>query len=695
MLTLHKNALLWRWDDDPLGSGAASEAQKQKQSALFSHRIAALYAHESLPDYVLLVGDQGQVTLTDLDLNVKASHQPVNEGETLVNAFIFSRDSCSFAPTRTCSRQGAVLVLVSTQGENLIIQSLSLDPDGVVIPLGTSPISSFKGTILLNISCSASGLLTILESNGTLHSFLLESPDQDSIVVNITTDPIHLRSLTVIKSTQESSSLHFNEIAILSLTASHVLLAGVTFGAAPEIILLLLDMQYSVVLASHTLNIPSSVSRSKKQGMQIRLVGGRRDHDQALLLLSPDISSAMANGASDAATLDSSARSSIFVVPIAVPKISTIANAMGRASLTAKWLGQTDSQVDAPAGDLDSSQNKLLNVMRTAMEQKRVDAADRAFFQWVTEHDASTAQKPSYLSHRFVQQILEIVFRQPKGSNATSDIPYSPKVVRTLLEKKAVTSGMLERGLLSALRPRHDWDSMVTALTSVIDIPEDDVVSFLHEVILAQQKRQPAGGEDAMQVDSSANPDLPSLRKVLSLIVVYPVTAPAMRLAIRQQLKDAEELDAILEVIVQWIEEWCSEDPRLLPEQVKKDERGITVPIYTSKPMTDLPALDKVLAFLQILLDSSALAFLSHPHSQRLIRQIFSLLEPEISFNDSIEQLRGPLEPFAKAHAKAASDVLHGTQKQDPKVDWRKRKKAAHEQAAVAIGVYQVEELVL
>ena len=113
--------------------------------------------------------------------------------------------------------------------------------------------------------------------------------------------------------------------------------------------------------------------------------------------------------------------------------------------------------------------------------------------------------------------------------------------------------------------------------------------------------------------------------------------------------------------------------------------------IYTSSSRS----ISQILAFLQVLLDSSFLTFLTHSASQQHIRQIFSILEPEVSFNDSIEQLRGPLQPFVKAHAKAASDVLHGTQKQDPKVDWRKRKKAAHDKAEMAIGVYQIEELVL
>ncbi len=86
---------------------------------------------------------------------------------------------------------------------------------------------------------------------------------------------------------------------------------------------------------------------------------------------------------------------------------------------------------------------------------------------------------------------------------------------------------------------------------------------------------------------------------------------------------------------------------------------------------------------------------LTHPPSHPLIREVFSYLQPELSFSDDVELLRGPLEPFAKAHAKALAESIPGAEKPGQNVDWRKRKKAFHEQANMAIGVYQIEEIVL
>ena len=97
-----------------------------------------------------------------------------------------------------------------------------------------------------------------------------------------------------------------------------------------------------------------------------------------------------------------------------------------------------------------------------------------------------------------------------------------------------------------------------------------------------------------MDVDVTSDSDLPSLPRILALVVTYPVTVPTMRLAIKKHLQDADELDALLTVIVRWVEVWCSEELSLLPEQAKKDDRGVMMPIYASKSRMDLPPLQKV-----------------------------------------------------------------------------------------------------
>ena len=101
----------------------------------------------------------------------------------------------------------------------------------------------------------------------------------------------------------------------------------------------------------------------------------------------------------------------------------------------------------------------LKALCQTAMEQKRVEAADDAFFAWANQQDAnkgaSARTNAKIFGYQFVKQVLEIVLRTPR--NATTDIPYSPKVLRYLMQQRCVSAGMVDGGLFASLRLRGDW----------------------------------------------------------------------------------------------------------------------------------------------------------------------------------------------------------------------------------------------
>lgn len=102
------------------------------------------------------------------------------------------------------------------------------------------------------------------------------------------------------------------------------------------------------------------------------------------------------------------------------------------------------------------------------MDQKRPEGADEAFFDWLKQAEMTlpnasegAPKNEVQLGYKFVRDILGILFRQPKG--ATENIPYSAKAVKYLLERRAVSSGMVDGGLLPALRLRKDWVSLYSA----------------------------------------------------------------------------------------------------------------------------------------------------------------------------------------------------------------------------------------
>ena len=147
-----------------------------------------------------------------------------------------------------------------------------------------------------------------------------------------------------------------------------MLLAGIT--ASSEIILLLVDTQYGVVLQSTKLPIPPSVA---KDATSLVLQLERASRTQALLLLSP-----RARGKTR-----EQIRSSVFTVPFTVPERSTIANVLATTdAVDSQWLVMSD-HADDDETDEDATKSQLLDRVRVAMEENKPHDADAAFFTWL------------------------------------------------------------------------------------------------------------------------------------------------------------------------------------------------------------------------------------------------------------------------------------------------------------------------
>lgn len=78
-----------------------------------------------------------------------------------------------------------------------------------------------------------------------------------------------------------------------------------------------------------------------------------------------------------------------------------------------------------------------------------------------------------------------------------------------------------------------------------------------------------------------------------------------------------------------------------------------------------------------------------------MLQRLCARVERQIATVELVEALRGSLEPFARVQAKAIKDGKDGGKKDGEKGDWRQRRRMAHEQAGMAVGVYRLEEIVL
>ena len=294
-------------------------------------------------------------------------------------------------------------------------------------------------------------------------------------------EPLRLQNLTFINSTRTS------EVSLSALTASHVLLSAVTIGSVPEIVLLLWDLRYGVLLAQQIMSVPSTLPRPKKHGAILKLEASpaiqaktsasnaSMIHLNALLVLLPVAERDM--------QADTGARSTVLVVPVTVPATSTIAAAMGKAHAGAKWVSPKSGQGAQAQGlpvrgapEMSASARKALREMRATLDGSAngsTSGAEGVYFDYVKQQSKGKATAQSEegesqcapVEYAFVQGVLELVLHPPASASGSGEgkpsktVPYSAKIVEHLLENRMVSSSMVEGGLLPALAARNDWVS--------------------------------------------------------------------------------------------------------------------------------------------------------------------------------------------------------------------------------------------
>ncbi|KAI9574316.1 hypothetical protein HD554DRAFT_2201400 [Boletus coccyginus] len=358
-------------------------------------------------------------------------------------------------------------------------------------------------------------------------------------------------------------------------------------------------------------------------------------------------------------------RSSIYIVPVDPRLKSNLAFALGKTALTAEWL--TPKKSDAQEDDESA---KIISDIRNFLKKGNAQKAEQAFLKWVDKHSS----KEAALGHEFVKKILNIVLAPELPANH----PYTPRITRCLLENAVVSTIMLNGRLITMLRRRGDWENLMFALTIVADISEDELMASA-KFLIDRQRRS----ENAMDVDASEG-YVPPIWTYLFACVSYPFSAALLRLAIRKHLPDAQDLVVVLEILENWIQGGTEHEMEALLKSLATNTK-------TLSSKADSPPYPKVITFLQALLDASFVALLQYQPSHDPLRRILSHIEPEITFIDSMEPLRGVLAPFVKAQL--LKEKTSGS-KESP-AEWRKRRKQVEEQASLSVGLYRLEELAI
>ncbi|KAH7887398.1 hypothetical protein F5I97DRAFT_1941864 [Phlebopus sp. FC_14] len=635
-------------------SGLQQKANKRK-TVVVPQPIVRIYGvdSESLP--LLLVARNGNLYLTNADAEIKSQQSWPGEREVL-EAFVFPSKSCSFIQNST-DPSSSIVVLCCQAGETLYVRIVSV-AEGIV-HIGASELrideeGEKSNSRILGLTCSASGILSYLNSTGVWTTHQLHCANSTSLSTSIVAEPLHLRRVTAFKNKKWTIG---TGIFTVSLGSSLVLLAALVDGKE-NISIQLWDLCYGVLLASQSMPVPSSLPAP-------RLALTVADEGQVLLTLSPSQQHSKTTG--------SSPRSLIHVIPMSVSLKSNIAGALGKAAATAEWLIPKTSKIGTHA--IDDKRANLVATIQSSLKKKKPQRADEVFFRWLKQH---TTSEP-VLGHEFVKKIVNAVL----PPEPPADLQYSPRIMQYLLENGLVSGAMLNGKVLSTLRDRGDWQNVMLAFSSVVDISEEEMMSLAKFIIDRQRQRE---SSDAMEVDFS-EPWIPPLGTYLSACVSYQFTPSAMRLAIRKHLSDAQDLVSILEVLETWIHGGTEEYMESLLKSVVTNTDGQPSSLSS-------PPYNKVIVFLQALLDASYVALLQYQPSHEPLKRILSEIEPEIAYIDRMEKLRGALEPFTKVHVRSLREKA-GNVPKETAAERKKRRKQLAQQASLGVGLYRLEELVL
>ncbi|KAG2013070.1 hypothetical protein CC2G_010007 [Coprinopsis cinerea AmutBmut pab1-1] len=718
--------VIWKWTQQPGSVSSVTDSQKKTSRVAVptSQRIHSLHSDPTLPKRILALTTTATLLVLDAEtLEEKAKTEGSSEASSdALQVFVFPSGECSLSPST-----GVTVAIASSTEASLFLRILSIDEGDAFTVVGDFEFSH-KHEQIAGVSFSNSGCLSVLSKDGEWHAYALASSDNNSSTTPARPRPLAtpLRlnnfSFAALKAAK-SSAKATSPLSIVALTSSHVLLAA-TSPSSSDIHIQVWDLQYSVLLATHTLPVPAAFASTP---LNLRF-GTHRPvlpssssplsavYGQAVLVLSPASSSKQESSAQNVT-------SSVLVVPYAVAAQSTIAAALGRAGVTKQWLKPMADSAAAGQGKspADSAKSKMLNAVRTALEGGRTKTAESTFSSWLTEAETATkassksAEKAStppapVFAHGFVKEIVDLVL-PPLKSTGKAPYQHSAEILKALLERNLVFNGMVEGGILPALRARNDWASIELSLSSINDLPINDIVDCLVSVI---QHHRNKAASDSMDVDSE--PSTPTLPAFLALVInyVHTTTPSQIIIALKRHLRDSEDVAAVAQTLVTWIRALVQQrkntDLGVWPsnKDMEQNEHGVLVynPQSRDKRMVKNaakkaggpPVFERVIAFLQPFLDACFLPLLQHPPSHPLLHELQNSLIEESALSELLLQLQGSLEPFSVSHQKALREAAipqREREKQRQKGDWRARRGGA---AGVignvgTVGVYQLEEL--
>lgn len=191
-----------------------------------------------------------------------------------------------------------------------------------------------------------------------------------------------LRKTEVPANSQAPGSYGVSTLSILHINTSQVLLASLTKSA--DLQLLLWDLNYQVLLASRSMQLPKSgKSTMASERATVQLIRATPSH----VMISLSYTSRSPDEAKVSPTRGSAdiLQSTILLVPFTASPASSILGVLGRAAIGLEWLAPSRNSGQTL---MSQAEREFLDSIDVALKEG-IDTADTTLYAFVKSHDVS------------------------------------------------------------------------------------------------------------------------------------------------------------------------------------------------------------------------------------------------------------------------------------------------------------------
>ncbi|SPO27607.1 uncharacterized protein UTRI_04360_B [Ustilago trichophora] len=553
----------------------------------------------------------------------------------------------------------------------------------------------------LDVHLHPDGRLVVLGVDGQLTSMTLStSSSTEPLLSNVNT--IIFDALAHAGNARPSSSSTSSPSSCLLLSKDHALVVGVS-QATPatadkeRVVALIVDLELNAILRQLDWAVPfvpTTSAAAATAGLLQRMStisASRIAGSTSVVTIGPPTVGSRSSSSSDKAEALSQLhqrRICVLAVPFVVPEASVLRDALGKGELTARWIRTLDA-VASEADASDTSRSELLEQINK-ISQSNTKASNKeaeinsALSSWI---DASTADgrmletlTSPEADTLFYSELLDLLLPPPSqrssSSNGTANGAAASAVfpraaLLTLLQHPRAhlsifatikpsagnaanaRSGTVQvngAGLAefwSRLGARNDAQLVRAALKRIPDIGEDTLVSLLTSSLRGLVQIRQSGDADASKAARS-------FMSLLAQMVQLRISRPALRSALKAQLRDdVDQVMALLQICNVWISQTIQ-----LPLQA---EDGASDKSKAAQPVEDdgdlvaaaagkakAPPADSVMALANDVLDTFFPLLLVTPRSHGTVQSLSSTISRYLQLMSTLRLLNAPLSAFAK-----------------------------------------------